>query len=173
MNSKMALMTMVSLGMALAAGAVLPFQAAANANVGHALGHPLWGAATSLSISLAVILPILVAVKAPLPNFAAAFQGPWWLWMGGVMGALYVASATVLVPKLGAGGFLVAVVAGQMIAAVLVDHFGLMGLDVKPINAMRVVGVLLILGGVFLIQGGGVKKTVAAPIPASTRLSAS
>lgn len=165
MNSKIALMTMLSLGMALAAGAVLPFQAAANANVGRALGHPLWGAMTSLSVSLAVIVPFLAAVKAPMPNFTAAFNGPWWLWVGGVLGALYVASATVLTPKLGAGGFLVAVVAGQMVVAVLVDHYGLMGLEAKPINAMRILGVILILGGVFLIQGAGIKKPATSPTP--------
>lgn len=174
MNSKMALMT--ALGMALAAGAVLPFQAAANANVGRALGHPLWGAMASLTVSVAVIVPLLLVVKAPSPNFSAALQGPWWLWVGGVLGALYVGSATVLTPKLGAGSFLVAVVAGQMVTAVLVDHYGLMGLTPRPINAMRVLGVLLILGGVFLIQGGGSQKPVqpaAVPVPASTSLGAS
>lgn len=173
MNSKMALVTVASLGMALLAGAGLPFQAAANANVGRALGHPFWGATTSLLISLAVMVPMLILAKAPMPNFANALHGPWWLWIGGVLGAVYVVSATALTPKLGAGGFLVAVVAGQMVMAVLVDHFGLMGLDPKPINFMRVLGVLLILGGVFLIQGGGAKKQVAVPIPVTTSVNLS
>ncbi len=169
MNNKMALMTLASLGMALLAGALLPFQAAANAGVGRALGHPFWGATTSLIISLAVMVPMLILAKAPMPNFANALNGPWWLWIGGVLGAFYVISATILTPRLGAGGFLVAVVAGQMVMAVLVDHFGLMGLEPKPINLIRVLGVLLILGGVFLIQGGGVKKpaTLSAPVASS------
>ena len=81
-------MTVASLGMALLAGAILPFQAAANANVGRALGHPFWGAATSLVISLAVMVPMLILVKAPMPNFSNAFHGPWWLWIGGVLGAV-------------------------------------------------------------------------------------
>lgn len=172
MNSKMALMAFTSLGMALLAGAVLPFQAAANASVGRALGHPFWGATTSLLISLAVMVPMLVLAKAPHPNFANAFQGPWWLWIGGVLGAVYVASATALTPKLGAGGFLVAVVAGQMATAVVVDHFGLMGLEPRPINLMRVFGVLLILGGVFLIQSGGAKSRVAVSEPVHTHVTA-
>ncbi|KGH30433.1 MULTISPECIES: DMT family transporter [Comamonas] len=168
MNSKMALMTVASLGMALLAGAILPFQAAANANVGRALGHPFWGAATSLVISLAVMVPMLMLVKAPMPNFSNAFHGPWWLWIGGVLGAVYVASAAALIPKLGAGGFLVAVVAGQMVVAVLIDHFGVMGLEPKPINVMRVLGVLLILGGVFLIQGAGAARPAATAIPVTS-----
>jgi transporter family-2 protein len=84
-----------------------------------------------------------------------AIQGPWWLWIGGVLGALYVGGAAALTPKLGAGGFLVLVVAGQIIASVLVDHFGLMGLATKPINLAKLAGVVLILGGVFLVQSGG------------------
>ena len=168
MNNKMALMTVASLGIALLAGALLPFQAASNAGVVLALGHPFWGATTSLIISLAVMVPMLILTKAPMPNFANAFHGPWWLWIGGVLGAFYVISATILTPRLGAGGFLVAVVAGQMVMAVLVDHFGLMGLEPKPINLMRVLGVLLILGGVFLIQGGGVKKLAALPAPVAS-----
>jgi transporter family-2 protein len=164
MNSKMALMTFTSLGIALLAGAMLPFQAAANAHVGRALGHPFWGAALSLLVSLAVMVPMLILAKVPMPNVNQALQGPWWLWIGGILGAIYVASATVLIPKLGAGGFLVAVVAGQMVMAVVVDHFGVMGLEPKPVNIMRVVGVLLILGGVFLIQGGGIKKGTSTPV---------
>lgn len=173
MGSKMGLMAVTSLGMALLAGAILPFQAAANANLGRALGHPFWGATTSLTISLAVTVPMLILAKAPMPNIENAWHGPWWLWIGGVLGAVYVASATALTPRLGATGFLVAVVTGQMVTAVLFDHFGLMGLEPKPINLVRVLGVLLILGGVFLIQGGTTGKPVAATIPVTFTASAS
>ncbi|WP_172415337.1 DMT family transporter, partial [Comamonas thiooxydans] len=62
----------------------------------------------------------------------------------------------------------VAVVAGQMVVAVLIDHFGVMGLEPKPINVMRVLGVLLILGGVFLIQGAGAARPAATAIPATS-----
>ncbi len=149
------------LALALLAGAVLPFQAAANATIGRMMGNSLWGALISLSVSLAVILPTMAILRVPAPNFAAVAQGPWWLWVGGVLGALYVAAAAGVTPKLGAGGFLVCVVAGQMVIAVLVDHFGLMGLASKPLNVYRIAGVLLILGGVFLIQGPGGKAKMA------------
>lgn len=167
MFSKTLLMSLIPTGMALLAGAVLPFQATSNATVGRALGHPLWGAMTSLVVSAAVILPVLLALRAPAPAFGNAIQGPWWLWVGGVLGAVYVGGAAVLTPKLGAGGFLVCVVAGQMLAAVLVDHFGLMGLDTKPLNLMRLAGVLLILGGVVLVQSGGAPSATGATVQAA------
>lgn len=160
--SKAAVFAPVAL--ALVAGAVLPFQAAANSAVGRLAGHPLWAALVSLGVSLAVVVPTLAFLRVAAPNTTAAAHGPWWLWVGGVLGAVYVAAAAAITPKLGAGGFLVCVVAGQMVAAVLVDHFGLMGLASKALNLPRIAGVALILGGVFLVQGPGSK----APAPSSS-----
>lgn len=73
--------------------------------------------------------------------------------------AIYVVGASALTPKLGAGGFLLLVVAGQITASVLVDHFGLMGLSPKPINFAKLAGVILIFGGVFLVQSAGSTPT--------------
>jgi transporter family-2 protein len=89
------------------------------------------GAWLSLTVSVAVIVPLLLAVKAPSPNVSAALHGPGGCGWAGCW-ARCTGSATVLTPKLGAGGFLVAVVAGQMVTAVLVDHYGLMGLTPGP-----------------------------------------
>lgn len=157
MIGKTELLALAPAGMALFAGAVIPFQAASNATVGRALGHPLWGALISLSVSVIVILPMLLALRAPTPSVGSALQGPWWLWIGGVLGAVYVGSAAALTPKLGAGGFLVCVVAGQMLAAALVDHFGLMGLPTKPVSLISLTGIFLILGGVLLVQAASTK----------------
>lgn len=153
MSNKTLLLSFLPLLMALFAGAVLPFQAAANATVGRALEHWLWGAFTSLTVSSLVVITALLILRVPMPDLGKALQGPWWLWIGGVLGAFYVAAAAALIPRLGTAGFLVLVVAGQIITSVVVDHFGLMGVPSKPINLARVAGVVLILAGVFLVQG--------------------
>lgn len=168
MFSKAAFFALIPTSLALLAGAVIPLQAASNAAVGRALGHPLWGALTSLAVSVLVIVPALFVLRSPTPTIGHALQGPWWLWIGGIMGAIYVGSAAALTPKLGAGGFLVCVVAGQMLAAVLVDHFGLMGLTAKPVNLVRMLGLALILAGVFLVQSAAA-CTTASPAPMATR----
>lgn len=162
MIDKPSLLNIVPVGVALLAGAILPFQAVSNAMVGRALGHPLWGALTSLAVSVMVVVPALWALRAPSPAVAQAVAGPWWLWIGGVLGAIYVASAAAITPRLGAGVFLVCVVAGQIVASVLVDHFGLMGMVARPVNLMRLAGVSLILGGVFLVVQGAQARAVAA-----------
>jgi len=143
---------------------VLPFQAAGNAAVGRALGHWLWGAFTSLTVSSVVVIAALLILRVPTPDLGKALQGPWWLWIGGVLGALYVAGAAALTPKLGAAGFLVLVVAGQILTAVIADHFGVMGLGGKPVSLARVAGVVLILCGVFLVQGNWGSSAAAKPV---------
>lgn len=165
MLSKAMVLAFVPAAMAFLAGVVLPFQATSNGAVGKALGHPLWGALVSLTVSAMVILPLLWLLKVPAPRIGTALQGPWWMWIGGVLGAIYVGSAAAFAPKLGAGGFIVLVVAGQMIAAVIVDHFGLMNLTPRPINLARVAGVLLILAGALFIQfGGSTQSASTAPL---------
>lgn len=152
MPNKALLIAFLPLLLALLAGVVLPYQAASNAAVGRALGHWLWGAFTSLTVSSVVVIAALLILRVPLPDLGKAVQGPWWLWIGGVLGALYVAAAAALTPKLGAAGFLVLVVAGQILTSVIVDHFGLMDVASKPVSLPRLAGVVLILVGVFLVQ---------------------
>ena len=161
MLNKAALLAAAPFGLALLAGAALPFQASSNASLGRTLGHPLWGAMVSLVVSLLVIIPTLWVVNAPAPTLAPALRGPWWLWIGGVVGAVYVCGATVLIPSLGAAGFLVCVVAGQMVTAVLSDHHGWMGLAEKPVTLTRLAGVALILLGVLLVHGLGNRQPPA------------
>ncbi|NER61073.1 DMT family transporter [Pseudomonas sp. MAFF212428] len=153
MFRKAAALVLIPSATALLAGALLPFQAASNAALGKALGHPLWGALTSLMVSAVVVVIALLALRVAAPDISRALQGSWWLWIGGVVGALYVVSAAAITPQLGASGFLLLVVAGQIVASLLVDHFGLMGLAGKPITFARLAGVVLIFGGVLLVQG--------------------
>jgi len=164
MLSKSMVLLGIPVAMALLAGAVLPFQAAGNAAVGRALGHWLWGAFTSLTVSSVVVIAALLILRVPTPDLGKALQGPWWLWIGGVLGALYVAGAAALTPKLGAAGFLVLVVAGQILTAVIADHFGVMGLGGKPVSLARLAGVVLILCGVFLVQGAWGSSAAAKPV---------
>jgi transporter family-2 protein len=145
----------VSLGIALLAGAAIPFQAASNAMIGRALGHPLWATVASLTVSMLMVLPVLLALRVPAPNLAAALQGPAWGWLGGVAGVIYVTAALMLTPRLGAGTFIVAVIAGQVIVSMLIDHYGWMGLPVRPVTWLRLAGLVLILGGMMMVAMAG------------------
>ncbi|GAA3547932.1 DMT family transporter [Zobellella aerophila] len=162
-------LTLLSMAVALVAGALIPFQSASNAALGRALGHPLWATVVSLVVSLLVVLPVLLAMRAPAPSFGQALQMPAWIWTGGIVGVFYLTATLMLAPRLGATGLMVCVMAGQMMAALVIDQFGLMGLAARPINLGRTAGVMVMVVGMCLVifssptvEHGVNKKPLAA-----------
>ncbi|ANH97063.1 hypothetical protein A8L59_06540 [Pseudomonas koreensis] len=146
------------------AGAVVPFQSAINSNLARGLGHPLWATLASLLVSVLVLLPVILALRLPLPSLGFISKAPLWMWAGGAFGVCFVALAVMLLPKLGASGFVALALAGQVIASMLLDHFGLFGLVEKQLTMSRVLGALLLIGGVVLIQFGGVFERNGAAV---------
>ncbi|WP_122315527.1 DMT family transporter [Pseudomonas cichorii] len=162
MFGKVALLASIPVALGFLAGAAIPFQAVSNGALGRELGHPLWAALVSLFVSAISLIMILALLRIPLPAIGNAIQGPWWLWVGGLGGALYVAMAATLTPRVGAASFILYVMIGQVIAAMLIDHFGLMGLVPKPLNSVRMMGVALIIVGLVVVQMGAVTTQPAA-----------
>lgn len=144
----------IPLLVALLAGAAVPFQAGANAALGRLLGHPLWATLISLAVSVLMVLPALLLMRAPLPRLANLGQAPWWAWLGGVAGVAYITAALILTPRLGAAGFIVCVIAGQVLSSLIIDQWGLMGLPSRPVNGLRIAGVALIIVGMLVVQWG-------------------
>lgn len=138
--------------LAVIAGAVVPFQSAINANLGRGLGHPLWATLASLLVSILVLLPIMLAMRLPFPSVAFISKAPLWMWAGGAFGVCFISLALVLLPKLGASGFMALALAGQVVASLVLDHFGWFGLVQRQVSLPRVLGALLLIGGVALIQ---------------------
>jgi transporter family-2 protein len=143
------------IALALAAGAVLPFQGAINAQLRADLDAPVATGAFSFLIATAAMLVVLAAlphVAARRPRAAALRRLPWWGWLGGLCGATYVVSVFVLIPEIGAAPTIALTVAGQQLASVLVDRHGLLRLPRRPIPPIRLVGVGALLAGVALVQ---------------------
>jgi transporter family-2 protein len=136
------------------AGAVVPFQSAINVNLGRGLGHPLWATLASLMVSILVLLPIILALRLPLPSLTFISKAPLWMWAGGAFGVCFISLALVLLPKLGASGFMALALAGQVVASMLLDHFGWFGLVERHVSLPKVLGALLLIAGVVLIQFG-------------------
>ena len=79
---------------------------------------------------------------------------PWWTWIGGLYGAVFVVSAAWAVPRLGVAMTVILMVAGQILISVLLDHFGALGVPKQPLNLTRLLGVALVFGGVLLVRRG-------------------
>ncbi len=138
--------------MALVAGFSLPTQAGINAQLNLWTRSPVWAAAVSFAVGTAALILYGLALCIPWPAAADAAGRPWWIWSGGVLGAFFVAATVVLVPRLGAATMITLIVAGQMIASLLLDHYGLLGYPVRPMNLERLFGVALVVAGAWLIR---------------------
>jgi transporter family-2 protein len=79
-------------------------------------------------------------------------RAPGWSWTGGLLGAFYVTAVVVLTPRLGVATTIALVVAGQMLASVAIDHYGLFGVPLRPVNAARGLGAALLVAGVVLLR---------------------
>jgi bacterial/archaeal transporter family-2 protein len=135
------------------AGAGIATQSGTNAVLGRMLGHPMWATFWQFAAGTVLISVIMILMRVPVPTFAtAAANGPWWIWIGFITGSAFVVAGLSFAPVVGVGGFIAALVAGQMLASLTLDHFGLVGLAVRPLTAVRALGAAMIIGGVMLIQ---------------------
>ena len=147
---------------AIITGAVVPFQAGANAALGRALGHPLWGTLISLCVSFACVLPVMLLAKVQASSLLNLVQAPRWIWIGGVVGVVYITGALMLAPKLGAAGFVMAAIAGQMLASIIIDQWGLVGLPQKSVSWSRLAGLGLIFLGLAVMQLEALKSPASS-----------
>ncbi len=138
--------------LAIAAGFCLPTQAGVNANLNLLTRSSILSAAISFAVGTIVLVIYALILKTPLPAAESISRSPWWIWIGGIIGAFFVVSTIILAPRLGAGAMVASVVAGQMLASMVLDHFGFIGYPVHPISTLRLVGVIMLFGGVILIR---------------------
>jgi uncharacterized membrane protein YdcZ (DUF606 family) len=79
-------------------------------------------------------------------------QYPWWMWAGGLCGAVIVFGNAWLVPKVGVGVFSMALLVGQLGLSMLMEHHGWLGAPRKRVSWLQIAGILLMLAGVALIR---------------------
>ena len=138
--------------LAIAAGISIVIQQALNANLRNAMHSTAWSGFVSYAVGLACMALLVLAFRDPAPSASVAARIPWWAWSGGLFGAIFIGLGIFLVPQIGAATFLALLVTGQMLGSITFDHFGWLGLAQRPIDASRLIGVALLIGGVVLIR---------------------
>lgn len=142
--------------LALLAGAVLPVQGVVNGLLRHDLGAPfVVGAVSFLVATLAMAAALLFSaavLRAPAPTLQGLPSMPWWGWLGGFAGAIYVTTVFTAIPVIGASAAVGLTVAGQQLASVFVDRNGWFRLPKREVSALRLTGVVLLLTGVAVIK---------------------
>lgn len=137
---------------ALTAGVMLPFQAGINAQLATWVGSPVRAALVSFAVGTAALGALTVALFRGWPGGERIADAPWWVWIGGLLGAFYVAGSIVTAPQLGAVTLVAVILAGQAVASVVVDHYGWVGFDEHPFSLGRLTGLALVAAGVALVR---------------------
>lgn len=138
--------------LALLAGALISIQAPINVLASAKLGHPLGGATLSFIVgALCLLVVTLSTVRAQVAWGNISSFTPL-LFLGGVLGAIYVTSAIVLTPTLGIGAVIALVIAGQVTAGLVLDHYGLLGLAAREITLGRATGAVLVVIGALMVR---------------------
>lgn len=138
--------------LAILAGAMMPTQAAVNNRLAISVDSPILSAFISFVVGTIALFLYILATGIPLGNLASAKNAPAVAWTGGLLGAFFVAAVVTLVPRLGVALTFSLIIAGQMLITLVIDHFGFLGVPVKEVNLLRVLGVTFITIGVILIR---------------------
>ena len=144
---------MIITALALAGGVAMAVQAPTNALLGRAAGSPITAALISFAVGT-VALALVSLASGPVRIGPEVKDLPWYAWLGGIYGAFFVAVAAIAAPRIGVGALFTAAVAGQLLAALVLDHFGLFGVDRHPASFGRIAGVVLVMAGAWLVRRG-------------------
>lgn len=138
------------------AGVLNPVQSGANGHLGKIIGNPFYVVLVSLSISLAftLVMILILPLTDDLSYFRRLSLAPWWSWIGGVCGAVFVLSQPLVAPRLGASMYIGITVTASVLSSVILDHFGLLGFPEHPISVARLIGAGLMITGVIFIAKG-------------------
>jgi bacterial/archaeal transporter family-2 protein len=134
---------------AVLAGTLLPAQFATNSALAGQLQSVTLTGAISYLVGAAFLF-ILLQTQRIKPDWVAARAGPRWAWLGGLIGSAYVVGSVLLTRALGAALATTLVIASQIVTAILLDHFGALGLQQRRINRARALAVLLVFAALAL-----------------------
>jgi len=134
------------------AGAGLTFQIAWNGRLRESAQSPILAVIVSLLVSLLAAAAVWLTGWFPrgsLPRFGSV---PWWSWCGGLFATFYLVVTLLAIPRYGTAIVVALVVAGQMAAGLYLDSTGAFGVHPSSLTLSRIIGAVMIIGGVMLIQ---------------------
>ncbi|WKN40642.1 DMT family transporter [Tunicatimonas pelagia] len=131
-------------------------QAGANTQLSQMLANPFIAGLISFVIGTLCLLIINIVMRSDFSVLTVhnIAQTHWWMWLGGLMGAFFITSVIVIAPKIGPTQLFGLIIASQLTFSAVVDHYGWLGFQAQPINIKKIVGVLFLMAGTFLIQWG-------------------
>lgn len=139
---------------ALLTGGLVPLQLALNGQLGTALRSPYLGALGVFVVGTLAVVGLLIVLRTPMPTMGDLRAVPMAAWIGGVIATAYIVAVVFLVPRLGVGSTAVLIIAGQVVAAMILDQIGAFGAMQSPITLTKAVGALVVIAGAALVRLG-------------------
>jgi transporter family-2 protein len=139
--------------LAVLAGGMLPVQGVVNGQLGRVLDNVVLATLISFVVGSLTLLVVFL-VRNSLTDGGSIQrlpQVPPVLYIGGVLGAFYVTLVAMLIPKIGVANTMIAIILGQVLLSLLLDHFGFLGIEVREVNWLRILGAGLVLSGLVLV----------------------
>jgi transporter family-2 protein len=140
----------LALVLGVGAGVLVGMQAPVNARLGRAVGG-VQAASISFLVGTVALLAAVSLAHGGFAGYAKAGGVPWWAFIGGLLGAVYVTVAILTVRTLGASSLTAVVITGQLVISVVIDRFGLFGIERQSIGVSRILGLVLLVVGVTLV----------------------
>ncbi|WP_028983900.1 DMT family transporter [Sporolactobacillus terrae] len=146
-------LTFLFLAWGLLAGAASPIQTSVNTQLREVVGYPYIAALISFATGTCFLALIVLLIDHTIKiDFAQIRHMPKWIWVGGMLGVVFVTANVLLLPVLGSAFTVVSLLFRQMIAALSVDHFGLFGVPKHAMNWPRAAGLGFMILGIILIH---------------------
>lgn len=139
--------------LAVCAGMAFTIQSALNAQVRQLTGNPFQASLYSyVGGTVTFLVCLFIGNMSVIPPNSILTEIKWWQLTGGMFGAFYVYAIIMTVDKISSANMFSLLIAGQLLLAVLFDHFGLLGLNIHKLTTFRLLGIVILVIGVYIIQ---------------------
>lgn len=140
------------------AGAGIPLIGVLNSAVARSLGNPFAATAAMFAVALVVAIGITVPLYG-LPTLSQLAAAPLSGYGAGLLIGFYALSATIIIPRLGAASFVAFILIAQLLTSAVIDQFGLLGMARRPLDTVRLAGLITIVAGIAMMEIANLRAT--------------
>jgi len=134
------------------AGIAITVQSGINSQLRAVIQHPVMAAFISFLVGTVALALLLLFSKDVLPELGQYSNAKWYQYTGGLLGAFVVTVTLIAVSQIGAANMFVLIIAGQLTTAVVMDHFGVLGVRENPMNMQKLIGIILVVCGAYIVN---------------------
>lgn len=133
-------------------GMCMASQTAVNSHLGVVAGSRFYAALINFCVGLIILFILYLILGRGKQTKDKGVYRPWWMWIGGLFGVLFVVGNIITAQALGTGMAVIILLTGLMIGGLLVDQFGLFESKQRPVTWKEILGVVIMVGGAALFH---------------------